>query len=67
MKDADLKRAYHRLCKKKPGTLSCTEACFRAFRAGVAYGLESQDQQDQQERHEQQITDAFMGMLKDDD
>ncbi len=35
MRDADLRREYHRLCKKTPGTLVDTEACFRAFKAGV--------------------------------
>ncbi len=37
MKDAELRREYHRLCRKKPGTLVDTEACFRAFKAGVDY------------------------------
>ena len=38
MKDADLRRAYNRLCRKKPGTLIDTEAGFRSFKAGVEYG-----------------------------
>ena len=37
MKDAELKREYHRLCRKKPATLVDTEACFRAFKAGTEY------------------------------
>lgn len=37
MRDAELRREYLRLCRKKPGTLVDTEACFRAFKAGVDY------------------------------
>lgn len=43
MRDAELKREYHRLCRKKPGTLVDTEACFRAFKAGVEYGQPDED------------------------
>ena len=37
MRDANLRREYHRLCKKAAGALVDTEACFRAFKAGTEY------------------------------
>ena len=39
MQDAQLRREYHRLCRKKPGTLADTESCFRAFKAGLDYAV----------------------------
>lgn len=38
MTDIELRREYHRLCKQSPGTLSDTEACFRAFVRGFEFG-----------------------------
>lgn len=37
MRDAALKREYHRLCRKHRGALSDDERSFRAFKAGVEY------------------------------
>jgi hypothetical protein len=37
MRDAELRREFHRLCRKRAGSLSDTEACFRAFKAGTEY------------------------------
>lgn len=55
MKDADLRREFHRQCRRKPGTLSDTEACFRAFKAGVEYGSNVAEPSD----IEQRIFDAY--------
>jgi len=45
MRDAELRREFHRLCRKRPGTLSDDERSFKAFKAGVEYmsGVNTED------------------------
>jgi hypothetical protein len=37
MKDAELRREFHRVCRKSHGRLNDDEKTFRAFKAGVDY------------------------------
>ena len=57
MRDAELRREFHRLCRKRAGALSDDERSFRAFKAGIDYAsglIEAQP--------EERIANAFNTM-----